>query len=138
MRKILLQMRVTDFKASSGKLVGTQPIQTIIRGLKAWSRQALDNSHEGFYGVISGLYRLLHAFTVTPFRWQALRTFMNQARAQGKWGMLKKRSLKLERRMAYPSEHRALLNAIKARDPMQAKLFATEHLEHVRRNLLGY
>ena len=63
---------------------------------------------------------------------------MNQARAQGEWGMLKKRSLTPERRLAYQSEHRALLQAIKARDPVQAKDLATEHLVHVRRNLLNY
>ncbi len=63
---------------------------------------------------------------------------MNQARAQGEWGMLKKRSLTPERRLAYQSEHRALLQAIKARDPVQAKALAVEHLVHVRRNLLNY
>jgi DNA-binding FadR family transcriptional regulator len=63
---------------------------------------------------------------------------MNQARAQGEWGMLKKRSLTPERRIAYQSEHRQLLQAIRARDPVQAKALATEHLLHVRRNLLNY
>ena len=63
---------------------------------------------------------------------------MKQARAQGEWGMLKKRSLTPERRLAYQSEHRALLQAIKARDPVQAKALAAEHLIHVRRNLLNY
>ncbi|MDZ7927341.1 MAG: FCD domain-containing protein [Agrobacterium sp.] len=32
---------------------------------------------------------------------------MNQARAQGEWGLLKKRSLTPERRLAYQREHRA-------------------------------
>lgn len=63
---------------------------------------------------------------------------MNQARAQGEWGMLKKRSLTPERRQAYQAEHRALLEAIQARDPAQARALATEHLLHVRRNLLNY
>jgi DNA-binding FadR family transcriptional regulator len=63
---------------------------------------------------------------------------MNQARAHGEWGMLKKRSLTPERRQAYQQEHRALLLAIKARDPAQAKSLATEHLLHVRKNLLNY
>jgi DNA-binding FadR family transcriptional regulator len=62
---------------------------------------------------------------------------MNQARAQGEWGMLKKRSLTPERRLAYQSEHRALLQALKVRDPIQAKALATAHLIHVRRNLLN-
>lgn len=63
---------------------------------------------------------------------------MNQARAQGEWGMLKKRSLTPERRLAYQLEHRQLLQAIQARDPAQAKAQAIDHLVHVRRNLLNY
>ena len=65
-------------------------------------------------------------------------TLMNQARAQGEWGMLKKRSLTPERRLAYQQEHRALVQAIKNRDPALARERATEHLLHVRRNLLNY
>ncbi|MBY0409741.1 MAG: FCD domain-containing protein [Burkholderiaceae bacterium] len=63
---------------------------------------------------------------------------MSQARAQGEWGMLKKRSLTPERRLAYQAEHRRLVQAIKNRDPVQAKALATDHLLHVRRNLLGF
>ena len=63
---------------------------------------------------------------------------MNQARAHGEWGMLKKRSLTPERRLAYQTEHRLLVQAIKERDPLQAKAMATEHLLHVRRSLLGF
>lgn len=63
---------------------------------------------------------------------------MNLARAEGEWGMLKKRSLTPERRLAYQSEHRQLFQAIKARDPVQAKALAIEHLAHVRKNLLNY
>ena len=62
---------------------------------------------------------------------------MHQARAQGEWGMLKKRSLTPERRLAYQSEHRQLLQALKARDPVQAKALAIAHLLHVRKNLLN-
>ena len=63
---------------------------------------------------------------------------MNQARTQGEWGMLKKRSLTPERRLAYQAEHRAMLEAIRARDPVQARALAVEHLVHVRKNLLNY
>jgi hypothetical protein len=35
MRKILLQMRVTDFKARPDELVEFQPMQTIIRRMSA-------------------------------------------------------------------------------------------------------
>ena len=63
---------------------------------------------------------------------------MNEARAQGEWGMLKKRSLTPERRIAYQIEHRALVRALKNRDPVQARELAVGHLLHVRRNLLNY
>lgn len=63
---------------------------------------------------------------------------MNQARAQGEWGMLKKRSLTPERRLAYQEEHRALVQALKRRDPAMARTLAADHLLHVRRNLLNY
>ena len=73
-----------------------------------------------------------NAFVANVFK------LMNQARAQGEWGMLKKRSLTPERRLAYQKEHRALVQAIKNRDPAQARELAAEHLLHVRRNLLNY
>ena len=83
--------------------------------------------------VHEGIARAAHnSFVARLFQ------LMNEARAQGEWGMLKKRSLTPERRLAYQAEHRALLQAIKARDPVQAKSLATEHLVHVRRNLLNY
>ena len=63
---------------------------------------------------------------------------MNEARAQGEWGMLKKRSLTPERRLAYQRGHRALLEALQTRDPMPARQLAIDHLLHVRRNLLGH
>lgn len=62
---------------------------------------------------------------------------MNQARTEGEWGMLKKRSLTPERRLAYQAQHRSLLQALKARDPVLAKALATSHLTEVRRNLLN-
>lgn len=63
---------------------------------------------------------------------------MHAARAQGEWGMLKKRSLTPERRIAYQVEHRDLVGALKSRDPAQARELAIGHLLHVRRNLLNY
>jgi len=63
---------------------------------------------------------------------------MNQVRAQGEWGVLKKRSVTPERRVQYQRDHRALVQAIKDRDVTRARSLATEHLLHVRRNLLSY
>ncbi len=63
---------------------------------------------------------------------------MNQVRAQGEWGVLKRRSVTPERRVQYEAEHRALVQAIKDRDLPQAKALATAHLLHVRKNLLNF
>jgi DNA-binding FadR family transcriptional regulator len=63
---------------------------------------------------------------------------MNKAREQGEWGSLKMKSLTPERRNAYEHEHRTLVHALKDRDEERARLLTTEHLVHIRRNLLGY
>lgn len=62
---------------------------------------------------------------------------MNQARAQGEWGLLKKRSVTPERRLAYQAEHRKIVEALRDRDASGAKQATLAHLVHVRRNLLG-
>lgn len=64
--------------------------------------------------------------------------FMNQVRAQGEWGMLKKRSVTPERRIVYQNEHRLLVGAIKNRDLVRAKALTIEHLLNIRRNLLNF
>lgn len=63
---------------------------------------------------------------------------MNAARAQSSWGMLKRRSLTAERRLAYQQEHRDLVAALKDRNAAEATARARQHLLHVRENLLGY
>jgi len=74
-------------------------------------------AHNGF---IAGVFRL-----------------MNQVRAQGEWGVLKRRSATPARRVEYQQEHRALVTALKTRDVQRAHACCVEHLLHVRRNLLG-
>lgn len=63
---------------------------------------------------------------------------MNQVRAQAEWGVLKRRSATPERRLAYQREHRALVAALQDRDGAGATALCLAHLEHVRRDLLGY
>ncbi|MDP1654698.1 MAG: FCD domain-containing protein [Hydrogenophaga sp.] len=72
-----------------------------------------------------------NSFIGTVFR------LMSQARAQGEWGMLKRKSVTPERRAAYQREHRALVAALRERDLSTALAHTREHLLHVRRNLLG-
>jgi len=62
---------------------------------------------------------------------------MNQVRAQGEWGVLKRRSATPARRIEYQKQHRALVAALKARDAARARERCVAHLLHVRRNLLG-
>jgi len=63
---------------------------------------------------------------------------MNEVRAQGEWGVLKRRSASAERRLEYEHEHRALVSALKERDAAQARALCLAHLVHVRTNMLGY
>jgi DNA-binding FadR family transcriptional regulator len=63
---------------------------------------------------------------------------MNQVRAQGEWGALKRRSATPERRREYEQEHRALVAALQDRDGARATELCLAHLAHVRRNLLGF
>jgi DNA-binding FadR family transcriptional regulator len=62
---------------------------------------------------------------------------MNQARTQGEWGMLKRKSVTPERRAAYQQEHRQLVAALRERDLERALECTRGHLQHVQRNLLG-
>lgn len=62
---------------------------------------------------------------------------VSQAREQGEWGLLKRRSATPERRAEYQQEHRALVAALKQRDAQTARALCLAHLRHVRRNLLG-
>jgi DNA-binding FadR family transcriptional regulator len=62
---------------------------------------------------------------------------VNRARAQGEWGLLKRRSATPERRAEYQQEHVALVQALKQRDADAARALCLAHLRHVRRNLLG-
>ena len=63
---------------------------------------------------------------------------MSEVRANGEWGMLKRRSATPERRLEYQQEHRALVAALKERDAERARKMCVAHLLHVRTNMLGY
>jgi DNA-binding FadR family transcriptional regulator len=63
---------------------------------------------------------------------------VNQVRAQGEWGVLKRRSATPERRLEYQREHRELVAALKDRDAERARRLCLAHLVHVRTNMLGF
>lgn len=75
-------------------------------------------AHNGF---ITGVFRL-----------------MNEARSQGEWGVLKRRSATPDRRLEYQHEHRELVLALRQRDATRARALCLAHLVHVRTNMLGY
>lgn len=62
---------------------------------------------------------------------------MSDARAQGEWGVLKRRSATTQRRLEYQREHRELVEALRQRDAERARALCLAHLVHVRDNLLG-
>ncbi len=62
---------------------------------------------------------------------------MSQARQQAEWGLLKRRSVTPERRLEYQQEHRALVQALMARDAARARATCLAHLRHVRHNMMG-
>jgi DNA-binding FadR family transcriptional regulator len=59
-------------------------------------------------------------------------------RHQTEWGKLKDRVVTPERRLKYQEEHRAIVNALKARDADSARAAILAHLQHARRNLFGF
>jgi len=72
-----------------------------------------------------------NAFIASVFR------LMSEARTQGEWGVLKRRSATPARRLEYQREHRALVAALKDRDAERARALCLAHLQHVRANMLG-
>jgi DNA-binding FadR family transcriptional regulator len=59
-------------------------------------------------------------------------------REQSEWGKLKDRIVTPERRLEYQKEHRAIVQALKARDADGARDSILAHLQHARRNLFDY
>ena len=59
-------------------------------------------------------------------------------REQSEWGKLKDRIVTPERRLEYQDEHRAIVQALKARDADRARDMMLAHLQHARRNLFDY
>ena len=59
-------------------------------------------------------------------------------RQQAEWGKLKDRIVTPERRLHYQAEHREIVRALKERDAERARAAIITHLQHARRNLLGF
>ncbi|HYD63828.1 FadR/GntR family transcriptional regulator [Azospirillum sp.] len=67
----------------------------------------------------------------------AFYTVLNRIRDRAEWGRLKERSLTPERRQSYEAHHRAIVAAMKARDPAAARDAVKMHLVAVRDALFG-
>lgn len=59
------------------------------------------------------------------------------ARDQTEWGELKRRSVTVERRELYETQHRSIVTALRDRDAIRAEAAALQHLRSIRHNLLG-
>lgn len=77
----------------------------------------------------------LHRALVAACRNELLDAFyavLNRIRDNAEWGMLKERSLTPERRAGYQKHHRAIVAALKARDPTATRDMVKVHLIAVR------
>jgi DNA-binding FadR family transcriptional regulator len=85
----------------------------------------------------AALHQALAAATHNRF---VIRVFdmATAVRHQTEWGKLKDRVVTPERRIKYQEEHRAIVNALKARDADRARAAMLAHLQHARRNLFGF
>jgi DNA-binding FadR family transcriptional regulator len=83
---------------------------------------------------------LHHAFATATHNRFIVRVFEMVAavREQAEWGKLKDRIVTPERRIQYQQEHRAIVDALKARDADGARQSMLAHLHHARRNLFGF
>jgi DNA-binding FadR family transcriptional regulator len=83
--------------------------------------------------------RLHHAIAQAAHNGLLMSMFdvMNTARALPIWGSLKRRTSTPERLRCYHSEHTAIVEALRDRDPESAHDAMRRHLQHVADNLLG-
>ncbi|HEV7390596.1 MAG TPA: FCD domain-containing protein [Burkholderiales bacterium] len=85
----------------------------------------------------AALHQALATATHNRFVTQVL-DMVAEVREQSEWGKLKDRIVTPERRLKYQSEHRAIVQALKARDGERARDSILAHLQHARRNLFDY
>ncbi len=60
-----------------------------------------------------------------------------RVRLQAEWGQLKARSMTAERRARLQAEHRAIIEAFRCRDKMEARTRLREHILHVQAYMFG-
>ena len=100
---------------------------------KAESAESLDE----FERWDAALHQALAAATHNRFVVCVL-DMVAEIRDQAEWGKLKDRIVTPERRLDYQQEHRAIVEALKARDAERARECILTHLQHARRNLFGF
>ena len=82
----------------------------------------------------------LHRAVIAASRNELLDAFyavLNRIRDSAEWGLLKERSVTPERRAAYQTHHRAIVAALRSRDPAAARDTVRTHLIAVRDNLFN-
>lgn len=92
-------------------------------------------SYEQFETWDLALHRCIMAAAHSPLL-AALYEMIESARHGQVWGELKRRNASLERRELYQADHRAIVTALRARDPAAAVGAMGEHLSRVSGHLL--
>jgi DNA-binding FadR family transcriptional regulator len=91
---------------------------------------------EGFEAWDARLHRAIAQATHNGLL-MSMFDLLNTARALPVWGTLKRRTSSPERRRCYHSEHTAIVDALRDRDPEDAGEAMRRHLQNVSDNLLG-
>ena len=94
---------------------------------------------DGFDGFESWDARLHRTIAESAHNGLLLNMFdvLNTARSLPVWGTLKRRTSSPERRRCYHTEHTAVVDALRDRDPEGAATAMRTHLQNVSDNLLG-
>lgn len=92
------------------------------------------NEHKGWELWDGALHRSISRATHNELI-TALFDLLNSARSHADWGQLRKQSLNAQRQHLYTSQHRAVLEAIKARDAERARQCMQTHLLTVQRTM---
>lgn len=129
--RLVLEPALIDMVIGNATPVDFARMQTCCeRGEQATSLEEFEHWDAMLHEAIAQAAH--NSFMLNVFR------LINQVRARGEWGWLKRRSVTAQRRLVYQREHRKIVDALRQRDGDAARRATLAHLEQVRRNLLGH
>jgi DNA-binding FadR family transcriptional regulator len=133
----LMAARLVLEPAIIDMVIGNATTADFLRMDECNARAEAASTLEDFEHWDAALHEAIAAAAHNGFMASVFR-LMNEVRATGEWGVLKRRSATPERRLEYQQEHRALVAALKQRDAERARALCLAHLLHVRTNMLGH